>query len=124
MRSLRAPRVAFLLVFLALLSLAPGAVASEPFFPAAGSRAYDVSRYDVRLAYRPNRGGRIDATATIVAVSREQLTDFSLDFLGPRVGEVRVDSERARFERGPGKLRIFPSRAIAGGGRFEATNEY
>jgi aminopeptidase N len=123
MRLLRAPRFFLLPLCLALLALAPAASASEPFFPHAGSRAYDVGRYRVGLVYRPHKG-RIEATTTIAAVARQQLDRFSLDFFGPKVRGVQVGGKTASFERSEGKLWIVPSAPIAKGSHFEATIKY
>jgi aminopeptidase N len=87
--------------------------AHEPFFPGAGNRGYDAASYEVDLAYR--RGGAIDAKTTIGARATEELHRVSLDFFGPRVDEVRVGNERARFERKRGKLVVIPEEAIARG---------
>jgi aminopeptidase N len=118
MRYLRAPRFLFLLACLVLLALAPPATASEPFFPHAGSRDYDARDYHVKLAYQPGQGGGIQATTTITALAKRQLSGFSFDFFGPRVSRVRVDGEAARFERHDGKLDVLPQKLIAKGSSF------
>lgn len=94
----------------------------EPFFPGAGSRSYDVSSYDVRLAYRGD--GSIRASTALRAVARRRLTEFSLDFLGPRVSAVKVDGRPARFSRDRGKLRVRPARAVPNGAVLAATISY
>lgn len=95
MRYLRALRLLPLFVCLGALALVPQATAAEPFFPRAGSHAYDVRRYDVHLAYQS--GGRVRAATAINAVANQQLDQFSFDFFGPRVGAVEVNGETARF---------------------------
>ncbi len=124
MRYLRAPRFLFLVICLALLAIAPEATASEPFFPHAGSRAYDAREYKVKLAYQPGRGGRIQAATTIVAIAGRQLSGFSFDFFGPRVSGVRVDGEAAKFEREKGKLIVSPQGLIAKGSRVVTNVRY
>ena len=124
MRYLRAPRFLFLLACLGLLALAPQAAASEPFFPHAGTHAYDAREYKVKLAYKPGRDGRIQATTTIVANARRQLAGFSFDFLGPRVIRVRVDGEEAKFERERGKLVVLPQQLIPKGSRIVTNIRY
>jgi len=102
MRHLRAPRKSLTLLCLtgSLLGawVAP-AGAAEPFFPHAGSRAYDVKSYDVSIGY--SRGGRIRANARIALVARQRLLQLSLDFRGPRVRAVRP---KAEVRRRGGKL--------------------
>ena len=124
MRYLRVPRFFLLLACLGFLALAPQAAASEPFFPHAGTHAYDAREYNVKLAYKPGRDGRIQAATTIVANAARQLASFSFDFLGPRVTRVRVDGEEARFERAKGKLVVLPPQPIAKGSRFVTNIRY
>jgi len=60
-------RTIILLAGLALLGAASpsaAAPAPEPFFPHEGNAGYDVSHYDVNLAYQPSNG-RLRATARI-----------------------------------------------------------
>lgn len=115
MRSLRAlPKSLTVLCLMGSLLVAgvTSAGAAEPFFPHAGSRAYDVKSYDVELAY--NRDGRIRANVRITVVARRQLRKLSLDFRGPRVEGVFV-GPRARFRRRGGKLIVVPDRPIPQG---------
>ncbi|HET9676676.1 MAG TPA: hypothetical protein VFP21_04120, partial [Solirubrobacterales bacterium] len=91
---MRSLRLSLLTACLAVLLLGATAVAagepqSEPFFPHAGTRAYDASHYQVELAYRPTQGGRVKARIRMSAVAEQPLRRFSLDFTGPRVTEVR-----------------------------------
>jgi aminopeptidase N len=94
----------------------------EPFFPSAGSRAYDAFSYDVRLAYRGD--GSIRASTAIKALATKRLTEFSLDFFGPRVSAVRVNGRPARFSRGHGKLRVRAAHAVPKGTVLAATITY
>lgn len=125
---MRSTRLSLLLCLLGSALCTPGAAAAapgEPFFPAAGSRDYDVERYEVLLGFRPREGGRIQATTKIAAVATRQLGGYlSLDFTGPRVRRVVVDGQPARFEREDGKLGIFLERLIPKGERFHATVRY
>ncbi len=94
----------------------------EPFFPGAGSRTYDASSYDVRLAYRGD--GSIRASTAIKALTTRRVTEFSLDFFGPRVNAVKVNGRAARFSRSHGKLRVRPARAVPKGAVLAATISY
>ncbi|MET0557250.1 MAG: M1 family metallopeptidase [Solirubrobacterales bacterium] len=108
-------------LFAAPLAHAGGS--SEPFFPRAGNRGYDVSSYDVRLRYAP-ASGRVRATTTIAAAARQGLTRFSLDLYGLHVSRVTVDGEAASFHRGRGKLKIDVARRIPSGTSFEVVVAY
>jgi len=126
---LRSTRLSLALICSALLVLA-GTVAAlaakpkaEPFFPRAGNEGYDALHYEVKLRYK-SKSGQIEAAATIAATATEPLRRFSLDFSGPRVGEVLVDGEPASFRRKPGKLIVFSPAQIEKGAEFEATVRY
>jgi aminopeptidase N len=96
---------------------------SEPFFPDSGNRGYDVSHYNVQLAYQPS-SGQVRATATIEAAASKRLGHFSLDLDGMRVTAVTVDGIRAAFTHGGGKLKIAPNQAPAPGQPFTAVVNY
>lgn len=96
--------------------------ANEPFFPRAGNRGYDALSYEVDLAY--SSSGRVKAAATVSARATEELDRFSLDFFGPRVSQVRVGADMARFQRKRGKLIVLLDRPVAEGEEFEATISY
>jgi len=111
---LREPRVilALLLLLLAVLAPPPASAAGEPFFPHAGSRAYDVKSYDVGIGY--SRNGRVRGTARITLIPRQRLRQVSLDFRGPRVEKAFVGPP-AKFRRRGGKLVLTPHRPIPRG---------
>ena len=118
-------RTIILLAGLALLGAAsPSAAAPEPFFPHEGNAGYDVSHYDVSLAYQPSSGQlrattRIDATATA-----GRLAHFCLDLDGLRVTSVMVDGAAAKFSRGQDKLRVTAPTPILAGQRFATVVRY
>jgi aminopeptidase N len=95
---------------------------NEPFFPHAGNRGYDATAYEVDLAY--SRSGQVDADTTISVRATEALKRFSLDFLGPRVEEVRVSGVKAPFHRGRGKLIVDLPEPVSRGSEFSATVSY
>jgi aminopeptidase N len=65
----------------------------------------------------------VDAETTVYARASEGLKRFSLDFSGPRVRQVRVADEAARFSRRLRKLVVFPKEAIPRG-TFSVTVSY
>jgi aminopeptidase N len=128
MLALHAFRLSFLALCLTGLLLGAAAVAAggpphEPLFPDAGNRGYDASYYEVDLKYHPGDRG-VDAEATMYALPSERLSRFSLDFLGPRVTEVRVNGKRAGFRRGGGKLTVLPKLALPEGEFFTVAVRY
>jgi aminopeptidase N len=126
---LRSTRFSLAIVGLLALVGAAQAVAAkpagEPFFPRAGSHDYDVADYVVRLAYEPERGGRVSAAVRIIATANRQLDGFfSLDFIGPRVTGVQVGGRAVEFERDGRKLEVFSDRPIPKGREFTTTVRY
>jgi aminopeptidase N len=111
------------LAIAAVGSAAGSATAGEPFFPHAGSRAYDVRHYWVRLAYDAQTHG-VHGFAELQARARSPLDRFSLDLFGLGVTAVQVDGAQARFGRSPGKLRITPPHPIAAGDAFAVRVHY
>ena len=109
------------------LAAASGAAASvapdETFFPRTGNPGYDVSHYDVQLAYRPARGW-LQATARIEGKASQRLRHFSLDLDGMHVTNVAVDGEPAGFKRGRQKLKITPRRPPEKGQKFAVIVHY
>jgi aminopeptidase N len=124
---LRSTRLSLLIISLALgLTASTSAAATstnEPFFPNAGNRGYDASRYDVNLRYRPG-SGRIEATTTMVAEATERLNRFSLDFVGPKVSRVEVAGRPVGFKRNHDKLIVLPKEAIGVGRNFAVRIAY
>lgn len=79
---------------------APGL--DDPYYPADGNGGYDVTHYDVTIAYDPPthhlRGTtRVDATAT------QPLARFNLDYRGPEVAMVTVNGHPAAFDHDGGQ---------------------
>jgi aminopeptidase N len=97
--------------------------ASEPFFPHAGNSGYDASYYEVELKYKAKTRA-VDARATMYAFPAQRLNRLSLDFVGPRVEEVLVNNEKARFSRHRGKLVVLPKRTVPEGESFTVTVSY
>jgi len=67
----------------------------------------------VHLGYHRDRS--VEADTTVAAQAKEDLASFSLDFFGPRVTEVRLETKRVRYRRKPGKLVVFPKAPIQRG---------
>jgi aminopeptidase N len=107
---------------------ATGSAGRDPFFPGSGTDAYDVSHYNVSLAYHPAaRDGarsRIGARAAIRARAKRPLRRFALDLAGLRVRRVEVNGSRARFERSRSKLIVTPPSRIPAGADFLAAVSY
>lgn len=110
--------------------LAPAAHA-EPGRPSAGDRVfrhlgnegYDVRSYDVRFDYRPGVM-TMRSSVRIAAVATRDLTGFSLDSAGQRIGSVLVDGERAAYRLSGEKLIITPRRPLRANRAFTVTISY
>jgi aminopeptidase N len=103
---------------------APGtAGVGDPFFPKAGNGGYDVESYSLRLRYQP-RTDRLEAAARIEATATGDLSGFDLDYRGPRIGSLRVNGERAGFERRGQELIVNPAAGLADGSAFTVQVAY
>jgi aminopeptidase N len=122
-------RLALFLLCLALAALLAASASAaqtesrDPFFPRSGNSGYDVSSYHLQLSYQP-RNGRLNATATIVAVAGQRLGHFSLDLDGLKVTKVNVDGKPAGFGRGRGKLKVAPAIPPPPGREFTTVVHY
>jgi hypothetical protein len=97
----------------------------DSLFPNQGNGGYDVSHYDVDIAWNPGvPGGTITATTTIQATTTiVPLSSFGLDLEGLTVTSVKVDGQTAAFSRldeptseppGKHKLVITPGTPVTG----------
>ncbi|MEO8091688.1 MAG: M1 family metallopeptidase [bacterium] len=65
----------------------------DPFFPKSGNGGYDVSHYEVSIAYEPKRNIFRPVTRTVLEAEVTQpagLTRFNLDFRGLKVTDLKV----------------------------------
>lgn len=102
---------------------APGA--GDPYFPDMGNGGYDVSHYDIRLAFDPKTKA-INATTTILARATQNLSRFDLDFQGPlQITKLSVNGRDASFARsGAQELVITPRHGLWRGSIFLVTVTY
>ncbi|MFC6160209.1 M1 family metallopeptidase [Kribbella jiaozuonensis] len=108
------------------MSFSPGASgAGDPYFPDMGNGGYDVSHYDIRLAFNPKTKA-ISATTTILAKATQNLSRFDLDFQGPlKITKLSVDGRAAAFtRRGAQELVITPRQGLWRGSAFVVSVTY
>ncbi|MGW4487475.1 M1 family metallopeptidase [Amycolatopsis sp. NPDC004368] len=104
----------------------PGAQgAGDPYFPDMGNGGYDVSHYDIRLAFDPATKA-IDATTTILAKATQNLSRFDLDFQGPlKISALSVNGRTATYSRsGAQELVITPPHGLRKGSSFVVSVSY
>jgi aminopeptidase N len=104
----------------------PGAAgAGDPYFPDLGNGGYDVSHYDIGLAFDP-RTKAISATTTILARATQNLSRFDLDFQGPlKISKLSVNGRDASFTRsGTQELVITPPHGLWRGSTFRVSVTY
>jgi aminopeptidase N len=96
-----------------------------------GNGGYDVTSYDVFLAYQESGSVRSSTKIESVAdtdggtpASGLPLGRFNLDFRGPEVVQVLVDGAPAQWNRAGQELRITPAEPIADGTPFETIVRY
>jgi aminopeptidase N len=97
----------------------------DPFFPRAGNGGYQVEHYDLHLDYTP-RSRLLRAIARIESIATQPagLTRFHLDFRGPRIAALRIDGDRARFERNGQELVLHAPSPIGSGEQFAIRVRY
>ncbi|MEU4674617.1 M1 family metallopeptidase [Amycolatopsis sp. NPDC023774] len=102
---------------------APGA--GDPYFPDMGNGGYDVSHYDIRLAFNPETKA-INATTTILATATQDLSRFDLDFRGPlKISRLSVDGRNTTYSRsGAQELAITPPHGLRKGSSFVVSVSY
>lgn len=90
-----------------------------------GNGGYDVSHYDIRLAFDPKTKA-IDATTTILARATQNLSSFDLDFQGPlTITKLTVNGLDAKFTRtGAQELVITPPYGLLRGLPFVVSVSY
>jgi aminopeptidase N len=102
---------------------APGA--GDSYFPDMGNGGYDVSHYDIRLAFDPTTKA-ITATTTVTARATQDLSRFDLDFQGPlTISGLSVDGRSAAYSRGGAQeLVITPRDGLRKGRTFTVSVSY
>lgn len=95
----------------------------DPYFPKTGNGGYDVTHYDLDLAYTPD-GNRLSGTATLTARASQDLSAFDLDLDGLDVQKVTVDGDTARWNRAGQELTVRPHDDLHEGRTFEVTVRY
>jgi aminopeptidase N len=100
-----------------------GSGLGDPYFPKAGNGGYDVTHYDLTLAYTPD-APELTGTATITARATAELSSFHLDFKGMTVESLTVGGRNARWSRRGQELTVRPSSALPEGRTFETTVRY
>ncbi|WP_405871613.1 M1 family metallopeptidase [Streptomyces sp. NBC_00005] len=128
-----APVVPTVLLVLALAACSAGVHGTpggpgvrDPYFPKAGNGGYDVTHYDLKLAYDTDEGHRphLAGTATLTARATKDLSAFDLDFKGLDVEDVTVEGERARWNRAGQELTVRPRDDLDEDETFRVTVRY
>ncbi|WP_078947531.1 M1 family metallopeptidase [Streptomyces griseus] len=102
---------------------AGGSGVGDPYFPKAGNGGYDVTHYDLKLAYDPDRH-HLSGTAGITARATKDLSAFDLDLKGLDVESVTVEGKDARGGRSGQELTVRPRDELAEGDTFRVKVRY
>ncbi|MEP6624104.1 MAG: M1 family metallopeptidase, partial [Acidimicrobiia bacterium] len=89
----------------------------DHYFPTSGNGGYDVTHYDIRIGYSPDRP-QIRATTTVESTATRMLRSFELDLAGFTVDRVTVDGRPADVSRHRAKIVVHPSTTLAESRRF------
>ena len=96
----------------------------DPKAPELGNTGYDVSRYVLALTIDP-RAETISGTVTIEAVATlPNLGRLSLDYSGPEIHRLMVDSMETTYQRQAAKLYVDLLRPLAEGEAFTISAAY
>jgi aminopeptidase N len=92
----------------------------DPLYPQDGNGGYQVSHYDVKIAYDPAKTDFLNGDTTVSAVASQDLNRFNLDLDGFDVTSVEVDGvPAAKFTReGEHELVITPKAVLKAGAKF------
>jgi aminopeptidase N len=89
----------------------------DSYFPKAGNGGYDVSGYDLDVAYEP-KTDKLTGTAIITAVAVQDLARFNLDFKDLAVDSATVDGTAAETTSADEELVVTPAKGIVKGATF------
>lgn len=84
----------------------------DPYVDGFGNGGYDVSHYDLDLAWNPD-DEQLSGVTTISAATTQRLTRFNLDLVGLTVEQVLVDGVAADFDHQDSELVITPQNELA-----------
>ena len=95
----------------------------DPYYPELGNGGYDVSHYDVELAFDPATG-ILAAAVEIAATATADLDGFSLDFAGFEITAASVNGSSVEFSRQEEELILDLPTPLAAGETFTTTVTY
>jgi aminopeptidase N len=95
----------------------------DEYYPTLGNGGYDVSHYDLDLAYTPSANA-LTGTVTVEATATQPLSSFNLDFDGFDITSLTVGGATAGFERVNRELIVTPADPIADGDPFVVEIDY
>jgi aminopeptidase N len=102
----------------------PGAGSiGDPTFPDDGNGGYTVGNYFIDLGVTPE-SGNVNATVIIGAKATQDLSSFDLDFRGPQITNVTVDTIPAQYSRAGSKLTVVPAGMLPKGSAFNVVVHY
>ncbi|CAN5573674.1 M1 family metallopeptidase [soil metagenome] len=95
----------------------------DPYVPGHGDLTYDVTHYDLDLAYDvgPNR---LEGTAFLTCVAREDTTEIRLDLHAFDVDKVMLDGRPVKYRDRRGSLTLRPEQHVVAGDEFTVTVRY
>ncbi len=100
---------------------APGL--DDPIFPLLGNGGYDVIHYAIELDVDVEKNVVVGIT-TIDAVATHPLGAFNLDYRGPEISSIEVDSKIAAFIRDGDELTVTAFRPLFEGDFFRTVVSY
>jgi aminopeptidase N len=83
----------------------------DPYVPGHGDLAYDVTHYDLELEYDVATN-RLEGTATLTCVAREETTELRLDLHALDVTKVTFDGRQVKYRDRTDDLTVRPAQAV------------
>ncbi|KRF07703.1 peptidase M1 [Nocardioides sp. Soil777] len=96
---------------------------ADPYVPGHGDLTYDVTHYDLELAYSLE-GNRLDGTARLDCTIREDTDELALDLHGLDVTKVSVDGAAVKYRDRTGTLTVRLGETVAAGESVTVTVRY
>jgi aminopeptidase N len=96
---------------------------ADPYVPGHGDLDYDVTHYDLNLAYDVE-SNRLEGTARLECVAREEVAEIALDLHALDVSKVTLDGRAVRYRDRRDSLVLRPDGPVPVGEEFTLTVRY
>lgn len=96
----------------------------DSLYPGFGNGGYNTKHYTLDLNVTDVKTSNLDATATIEAKAKQDLSRFNLDFIGFAIEGITVNGKPAKYSRDGQELIITPAKPLHKGSNFTVKVDY